>query len=103
MPLVVSQTGSQTAVEHGSVRLEVMFTAHPPPRYQWFRNGEELLGEMASTLTIDDFQLARDEGTYVCVATNKAGYVTVVESARCHGHGLVMVVVLTDMAKVMVV
>lgn len=70
---MTSQTGSQTAEEHGKVRLEVIFTAHPPPRYQWYRNGDELHGEISNALTILDFITERDQGTYICVATNKAG------------------------------
>merc|ERR1711871_1331678 len=73
-PNVIGQTKSmQTHVGH-SVTLEAVFAGNPEPELQWQFNNTDLPSETNATLTIPAMTYETD-GTYVCVATNRAGSV----------------------------
>lgn len=56
----------------GTVRLNAFAEGFPPPTYQWRFNGNILLGETNSSLTLSNLTLA-DAGTYELTAINTAG------------------------------
>ena len=44
--------------------------------YQWSRNGVEIGGATQATLTLVGVTVVRDEGTYSCFISNRAGSIT---------------------------
>ncbi|KAF2364745.1 Immunoglobulin I-set [Trinorchestia longiramus] len=54
-------------------------SAHPPPRFSWYKEGQLVLTSDTPSLTIESVE-EYDSGRYWCVATNSAGHTT---SHRC--------------------
>ncbi len=71
-----------TLVQGATATLQCSSEGNPVPVHTWTRNGNSLAGsrfqvsEDGRTLTISDV-VEQDEGTYVCLASNAAGDVSV--------------------------
>jgi hypothetical protein len=74
-PTVTQQPAGQTARVGETVTLTVGASSTPAPSYQWRRNGTNIIGATASTLTLTEIQLT-DAGDYSVAVSNSAGSVT---------------------------
>lgn len=74
-PQITQQPTGQTAYLGGSVTFTAAATGSPAPTYQWRRNGVNIPGATAATLTLASVTAA-DLGIYTMVATNSGGSVT---------------------------
>lgn len=72
-PTIVTPPASQTAAIGSSVNLAVV--ASGAATYQWKKNGVDIGGATASTLTLSNISAA-DAASYTVVASNSAGSVT---------------------------
>jgi hypothetical protein len=72
VPAITSHPAGTSAWVGGTVNLAVAASGAPTPTYQWRKNGADLAGATAATLTLANVQVA-DSGTYVAVATNSVG------------------------------
>ena len=54
------------------VNLTCTATGNPPPNYQWYKDGEPIIGETRSYLYITEL-LPEERGNYTCVASNSRG------------------------------
>ena len=54
------------------VNLTCTATGNPPPTYQWYKDGEPIIGETRSYLYITEL-LPEERGNYTCVASNSRG------------------------------
>jgi len=74
VPIVIGTNPQPaTVLENRSVTLSVVISAGSRPiSYQWYKDGVELAGQTASTLSIPLAQLS-DDGTYHVVVANYAG------------------------------
>jgi hypothetical protein len=66
---------TQTAETGAAVNLAVDATGDPPPFYQWYRNGTNLLSCTSSNLVLTNI-LFSQSGTYTVVLTNRYGAAT---------------------------
>lgn len=71
-PSITSGLTDTLANEGDAVVFSVTATGDPAPTFQWFLDGDPLLGETMDTLTIDPVA-ASDAGTYSVVASNECG------------------------------
>jgi hypothetical protein len=73
-PSILVPPMSQSVVEGATVTFSVTAGGVPAPGYQWQRNGGDLPGETASTLTL--IATPADVGYYTVVVTNSEGTIT---------------------------
>jgi hypothetical protein len=71
-PAIQTQPVGASVFVGSTVSLSVSATGQPAPTYQWRKNGVDLAGATATTLTLPNVQVG-DSGSYVAVATNSAG------------------------------
>ena len=71
-PSILQQPQGQTVWYGTDVELAVVAIAEPPVRYQWFRNGKQLVAATEQTLTLTNVT-RRDSGLYNVVVGNSAG------------------------------
>lgn len=74
-PSITTHPQNATAGESQTVQFTVIATGNPNPTYQWRKDGTNISGAIASTLTLTDVQSA-DAGDYDVVVTNSQGSVT---------------------------
>jgi hypothetical protein len=74
-PTVLAAPQTQTAEAGAMVRLAVNAVGEPPPAYQWYFNGTNLLSCASSNLVLTNI-LFSQSGTYTVVAINDSGAVT---------------------------
>src|SRR5262249_48842651 len=74
-PVITTQPVSQTATVGGNVSFDVVATGFPAPAYQWKKNGADVAGATAATLSLTNVQLT-DAGTFTVVVSNSQGSVT---------------------------
>jgi uncharacterized repeat protein (TIGR02543 family) len=74
-PAITTQPVSRGASVGQNVTFAVVATGNPAPTYQWKKNGVDIAGATAATLSISNVQLA-DAATYTVVVLNKAGTIT---------------------------
>jgi hypothetical protein len=74
-PAITTQPQSQTVAQGSNVTLTVQATGTPPPAYQWRTNTVKFQGQTNTSLTVTNFQSAK-QGNYDVVVTNTAGSVT---------------------------
>src|ERR1035437_5077361 len=73
-PGIVTDLPTALAVGRSQqLTLAVTGTGNPPPRYQWFKDGNSITGAIGSSLTISGFKVS-DNGTYFVTLTNSQGY-----------------------------
>jgi hypothetical protein len=75
VPTILKPPPTQTAEAGATVHLAVNATGEPPPAYQWYLNGTNLLGCTSSNLVLTNM-LFSQSGTYTVVVTNMYGAVT---------------------------
>ncbi len=75
LPVIVTSPRTTVAARGGEVSLSVVATSARTLSYQWRRNGVELAGANAATLTLNDLTDAA-AGDYDVVVRNSAGAVT---------------------------
>jgi len=75
MPVVTLQPASQRVAVGGTATFNVAASGSPPFLYQWHRNGMDIPGATAATLTITNVQSA-DAGSYAARVANLTGSVT---------------------------
>jgi hypothetical protein len=73
-PVIVTQPASQSVAGGGTANFSVAAIGIENPAYQWLKNGTNLLGQTASTLTISGAN-ANDVGNYSVIVSNTAGTV----------------------------
>lgn len=71
-PVITKQPKALAVIGGADVKFSVTATG-PDIGYQWFQNGEKLLGKTAALLTLDDVTNA-DAGTYIVEVRNAAGW-----------------------------
>ncbi len=71
-PAIQTQPVGASVFVGSTVSLSVSATGQPAPTYQWRKNGVDLAGATATTLTLPNVQVG-DSGSYVAVASNSAG------------------------------
>jgi sugar lactone lactonase YvrE len=74
-PAIVTQPASQVAAAGTDVTFGVTATGAPAPTYQWRKDGVNLAGATAASLTLTNVQNA-DAAAYTVVVTNAVGAVT---------------------------
>jgi hypothetical protein len=74
-PTISTLMPTQTAEAGATVHLAVNATGDPPPIYQWYFNGTNLLSCTSSNLVLTNI-LFSQSGTYTVVAINDSGAVT---------------------------
>ena len=75
VPTILKPPPTQTAEAGATVLLTVNATGDPPPAYQWYLNGTNLLGCTSCNLVLANLLLS-ESGTYTVVVTNMFGAVT---------------------------
>ena len=73
-PIIVQQPGGQDLARGGSVTMSVVATGTPAPSYQWQKNGINIPGQSAASLSLN-FVTETDSGRYQVVVSNSAGAV----------------------------
>jgi DNA/RNA endonuclease G (NUC1) len=68
-PVITAQPAAQTVLEGARVTFSVTAAGNGTLSYQWRKNGADLAGQTASTLSFDPVALA-DAGSYAVVVTN---------------------------------
>jgi hypothetical protein len=74
-PAFSTQPSNQTAVAGTSVTFTALASGSPNPSYQWRKDGNALLGQTSTALTLNNVQ-SGDAGSYSVVASNSGGSVT---------------------------
>jgi hypothetical protein len=74
-PNILKPALTQTAEAGATVILTADAAGDPPPAYQWYLNGTNLLGCTSGNLVLTNLLLA-ESGTYTVVVTNMFGAVT---------------------------
>jgi hypothetical protein len=74
-PAFSTQPSNQTAVAGTSVTFTALASGSPNPSYQWRKDGNALLGQTSTALTLTNVQ-SSDAGSYSVVASNSGGSVT---------------------------
>ena len=72
IPIIDTPPNSIDAVLIAPINLTCTAEGSPPPRYQWSKDGVQLLGETRPFLYIEEAK-PEDRGNYTCVATNRGG------------------------------
>jgi uncharacterized repeat protein (TIGR02543 family) len=75
LPQVTASPSSVTVNQGTSATFSVTAAGTAPFSYQWRKNGADLVGATAATLTLNNLQPA-DAGDYTVVVSNEAGTVT---------------------------
>ena len=75
VPTILMPLLTQTAEAGATMHLPVNAAGKPPPAYQWFLNGTNLLSCASSNLVLTNI-LFSQSGTYTVVVTNVFGAVT---------------------------
>jgi hypothetical protein len=75
VPTISMPQQTQTAEAGATVHLAVDTAGDPPPAYQWYLNGTNLLGCIGTNLELTNI-LFLQSGTYTVVVTNAHGAVT---------------------------
>ena len=73
-PVITTQPQSQTVLLSGSTSFMVGATGTPPLTYQWLFNGNPLLGQSFTTLSLTNLQ-ASNAGNYSVIVSNSVGFV----------------------------
>ncbi|MCP5520800.1 MAG: hypothetical protein H7A46_04560 [Verrucomicrobiales bacterium] len=73
-PMIIVQPAHQRTEPGGSLAFEVLAVGAQPLGYQWWKDGEPLVGETASSLELGNVQVA-DAGWYQVSVANAAGEV----------------------------
>jgi DNA/RNA endonuclease G (NUC1)/ribonucleotide monophosphatase NagD (HAD superfamily) len=68
-PIITAQPAAQTVLEGARANFSVTATGNGTLTYQWKKNGADLAGQTASTLSFDPVALA-DAGSYAVAVTN---------------------------------
>jgi hypothetical protein len=71
-PIITQSPPAQTVEEGGSATLSVTVTSSETPTFRWIREGVEVPGATAATLTLNPVKLS-DQGSYVCRVQNSGG------------------------------
>lgn len=72
VPPVITNQSSDTVAAIGSIiQFFVTATGDPDPTYQWYKDGDQIVGETNNT--IDITVASSSGGSYTCIATNVAG------------------------------
>jgi len=74
-PTISSQPQSLTVTAGANANFSVTATGTPSPSYQWRKNGSNISGATAATLSLTNVQSA-DAANYTVVVSNSAGSVT---------------------------
>ena len=74
-PTITTQPISQTVTAGSNVTFSIVAIGTPPLTYQWKKNGIDIAGASAATLSLSNVQTG-DGGSYTVVVTNGAGSVT---------------------------
>jgi hypothetical protein len=74
-PTILRPALTQTAESGATVHLAVNAAGEPPPAYQWYFNGTNLLSCTTSNLVLTNIQFSQS-GTYTVVALNDSGAMT---------------------------
>ncbi len=74
-PAFATQPASQSVNAGSNVTFTVVVSGSPVPALQWRKNGVDLAGQTAATLSLTNVQAA-SAGAYACVATNTSGSAT---------------------------
>lgn len=74
-PNILTNPASQSVTAGNPIVLTVAATGIPQPTYQWLKNGTNLMGETASSLSIASAQ-PEDAGDYSVIVTTPAGTAT---------------------------
>ncbi len=74
-PAITTQPAALTVAAGASATFSVAATGSPTPTYQWRRDGTNIAGATAATLTLNNLTTA-NAGTYTVVASNATGSVT---------------------------
>ena len=74
-PVITGQPQGQTINVGDSITLTAAATGTPAPTFQWQKNGSNIAGANASSLSIANAQTS-DSGSYAVVASNTAGSAT---------------------------
>jgi hypothetical protein len=75
VPTILTPPQTQTAEAGAAVNVRVYADGEPPPTYQWFLNGTNILSCTSSNLVLTNI-LFSQSGTYFVVVTNLFGAVT---------------------------
>ena len=74
-PVVIKTQPECNVLREGdSLCLRVEAIGYPLPSYQWFKDDEEIPGEMVNELRVDKVTMATD-GTYKCIVENEENLV----------------------------
>lgn len=74
-PVILEQSGDSDTPEGDPVRLEVVASANPPPKFQWRKDAVEIFGATDRSLTIDNV-VPEDAGAYDVIVSNRIGQTT---------------------------
>ena len=74
-PSITTQPQSLTVTTGQNASFSVVATGTPSPTYQWRKNGANIAGATAATLSLTNVQ-SSDAASYTVVVTNSAGSVT---------------------------
>lgn len=74
-PTITTHPQSQTVAAGTTVTFAVVATGSAPLSYQWLKDGQNLSGQTAPTLTLNNVQ-ASDAGSYTVLVSNSAGNAT---------------------------
>jgi hypothetical protein len=74
-PNIISQPTNVTVIANSPASFSIEATGIPDPTYQWLKNGTNLSGQNAFTLTLNNTS-GLDIGSYSVIAANGAGDVT---------------------------
>jgi hypothetical protein len=88
-PVFLSQPSAQDACVGGAAVFSVSVSGSPAPTLQWRFNGNDLVGETGTTLTVSPVTPG-SQGTYDCVATNSCQSVPSAGAALAVGTGPVI-------------
>lgn len=75
-PVITNNPANWSALVGDNVSFDVGTSSPFSLAYQWLRNGTNLSGETASTLTLNSVSLSLSNTTYQCVVSNNYGAVT---------------------------
>lgn len=79
LPVITADPVRQTVTEGRTVATFIVAATGPGIKYQWQKNGVDILGAMSSTYTTGLLPMAEDGARYRCVVSNGAGTVTSAE------------------------